>query len=90
MGYLTVDTPEHKIDMMLGVAMSKGIEPCDITFVDDKMDIVYKAIDAGIDGKHLSDIAALYEYELRSKLLDASKILKECSDDDYDSIMDML
>lgn len=61
MAYLTVDIPEHKIDMMKAVAMVEGCSLSDIIFVDDRMDTVNLALDAGIDAKHLSDIVVMYE-----------------------------
>ena len=64
MTYLTVDSPEHKIDMMRAVAYAEGCNLSDVIFVDDQMGIVSKAIRAGIDGKHLSDIAVLYESQI--------------------------
>ncbi len=61
MTYLTVDTPEHKIDMMTAVAMAEGCDLSDIIFVDDQMSTVYAALAAGINAKHLSDIVQMYE-----------------------------
>lgn len=59
--YLTVDCPEHKVDMIEAVALSEGCELSDVIFVDDKMETVNMAKAAGIDAKYLSDIALLYE-----------------------------
>lgn len=64
MTYLTVDSPEHKIDMMMAIAASEKCPLSDIIFVDDRISIVNAAIREGINGKHLSDIAVLYESEL--------------------------
>lgn len=61
MTYLTVDTPEHKIDMIRAVAVSEGCELSDILFVDDNMKIIRMATAAGIDARHLSYVVALYE-----------------------------
>lgn len=61
MTYLTVDTPAHKIDMITAIAMTERCDLSDIIFVDDMMSTVQMAQAAGIDAKHLSDIAALYE-----------------------------
>lgn len=59
--YLTVDCPEHKIDMMQAVALSEECDLSDVIFVDDRMETVNMAKAAGIDAKYLSDIALLYE-----------------------------
>lgn len=64
MTYLTVDSPDHKIDMMRAVAYAEGCNLSDVIFVDDLMETVSKAIRAGINGKHLSDIAVLYESQI--------------------------
>lgn len=61
MTYLTVDKPEHKIDMMKAIAMTECCNLEDVIFVDDLMSTVNQAILAGIDGKHLSNIVAMYE-----------------------------
>lgn len=61
MTYLTVDDPDHKIDMMLALATVKGCTSEDIIFVDDLKNTVDKALAEGIDAKHLSDIVVLYE-----------------------------
>lgn len=63
MTYLSVDTPEHKIDMMKAVAYVEGCQLSDIIFVDDMLSTVNMAIREGIDGRHLSDIVVLYESE---------------------------
>lgn len=59
--YLTVDTPEHKIDMIRAVAVSEGCELADILFIDDNMKTIRMAAAAGIDARHLSYVVALYE-----------------------------
>lgn len=59
--YLTVDSPEHKVDMMRAVAVAECCSLSDIIFVDDQMATVSAAVRAGIDGRHLSDIVVLYE-----------------------------
>ena len=59
--YLTVDSPDHKIDMMMAIAAAEQCRHSDVLFIDDRVTIVNKAINAGIDGKHLSDIVLLYE-----------------------------
>lgn len=61
MAYLTVDIPEHKIDMMRAVAAAEGCELADVLFVDDRMDTVNMALEAGIKAMHLSDVVLLYE-----------------------------
>ena len=61
MTYLTVDDPDHKIDMMLALTKVKGCTPDDIIFVDDLINTVDKALAEGINAKHLSDIVVLYE-----------------------------
>lgn len=61
MTYLTVDTADHKIDMMKAVAAVEECDLSDVIFVDDLMRTVNLAAEAGIDAKHLSDIVALYE-----------------------------
>lgn len=61
MTYLTVDKPEHKIDMMKAVAMTECCDFSDVIFVDDRMDTIYSALAVGIDAKHLSDIVVMYE-----------------------------
>ncbi len=61
MTYLTVDKPEHKVDMMKAVAMIEGCELSDIIFVDDLQKTVTAALAEGIDARHLSDIVVLYE-----------------------------
>lgn len=63
MTYLTVDTPEHKIDMIRAVADTEGCPLSDVIFVDDMLSTVNTAIRAGIDGRHLSDIVVMYETE---------------------------
>lgn len=50
--------------MMRAVAYAEGCNLSDVIFVDDQMGTVSKAIRAGIDGKHLSDIAVLYESQI--------------------------
>lgn len=67
MTYLTVDTPEHKIDMIQAVAISEGCELSDIIFVDDKMETIKIALAAGINAKHLSNIVVLYENNRASR-----------------------
>lgn len=67
MTYLTVDKPEHKIDMIMAIAMVEGCDLSDVIFVDDKMETVQMAQAAGIDAKHLSDIVALYERRVTSQ-----------------------
>lgn len=59
--YITVNSPEHKIDMMRAVLESKTTYPGMCLFVDDKMDLVYKSCEAGIRGLHISNIQALYD-----------------------------
>lgn len=59
--YLTVNSPEHKIDMIKAVADTNGVNYRDCLFVDDKMEIVYLACEAGIFGLHTSNIVQLYE-----------------------------
>lgn len=61
MTYLTVDTPEHKIDMIKAIAMTECCDLKDVIFVDDRTATVNLAIMAGIDAKHLSDIVLMYE-----------------------------
>lgn len=61
MTYLTVNTPEHKIDMIRAVAAAECCELSDIIFVDDLTPTVNLAEAAGIDAKHLSDIVVMYE-----------------------------
>lgn len=61
MGYLTVDSPDHKIDMMRAVAMTEGYEMSDVIFVDDRMETVNMAKGAGIDAKYLADVVVMYE-----------------------------
>lgn len=64
MTYMTVDSPEHKIDMMMAIAAAENCPLSDIIFVDDMLSTVNAAIREGIDGKHLSDIVVLYESEI--------------------------
>lgn len=59
--YLAVDTPDHKIDMMLAVAKMHNVSPGECLFVDDKISMIYKACASGICGKHVSNIYSLYE-----------------------------
>lgn len=61
--YLTVDLPEHKIDMMKAVAATKCCNLSDVIFVDDRIDTIELATRAGINAKHLSDIVVMYENE---------------------------
>lgn len=61
MAYLTVDVPDHKIDMIRAVAAAEGCELSDVVFVDDRMDTVNMALEAGIKAMHLSDVVLLYE-----------------------------
>lgn len=61
MTYLTVDMPVHKIDMIRAVAVAEGCELSDVVFVDDRMDTVNMALEAGIKAMHLSDVVLLYE-----------------------------
>lgn len=67
MAYLTVDTPEHKIDMIRAVAAAEGCELSDVVFVDDRMDTVNMALEAGIKAMHLSDVVLLYETQDKEK-----------------------
>ena len=64
MTYLTVDSPDHKTDMMRAVAAVENCHLSDVIFVDDRMETVYQAQAAGIDARHLSDIVVLYESEM--------------------------
>ena len=61
MTYLTVKSPEAKIEMMKAVAMVECCPLEDVIFVDDQMATVNLALAAGIDAKHLSDIVVMYE-----------------------------
>lgn len=67
MTYLTVDKPEHKVDMMMAIAAIEGCDLSDVIFIDDKMETVQMAQTAGIDAKHLSDIVTLYECRVTSQ-----------------------
>lgn len=64
MTYLTVDSPDHKTDMIRAVAAVENCHLSDVIFVDDRMETVYQAQAAGIDARHLSDIVVLYESEM--------------------------
>lgn len=59
--YLSVDSADHKIDMMLAVAAAHNVNPRDCLFVDDRMDIVYKACAAGFVGIPVINVAQLFE-----------------------------
>lgn len=59
--YLTVDSPEHKVDMIKAVATVHNVPLKNCLFVDDKMDTIYLACREGIFGLHSSNIAQLYE-----------------------------
>lgn len=66
MGYLMVNEPLYKIDMIKAVARlhDVGLELCEL--VDDDMDVVYAANRAGITGKHLSNIVREHDlYQIR-------------------------
>lgn len=66
--YLSVDSPEHKVDMMLAVAKVHNVNPRDCLFIDDKMSTVYRACEAGIAGMHVSSIYQMYEEYLLSQI----------------------
>lgn len=59
--YLTVDSPEHKIDMIRAVAKIHNVPLRYCLFVDDKMDIIHLACAVGIYGLHTSNVAQMYE-----------------------------
>lgn len=65
--YMTVDKPEHKIDLILELAKHAGAQPCDCELIDDSLSTVYMANRAGIVGRHISDI--MYEYEMHLRAL---------------------
>lgn len=65
MTYLEVDTPEHKIEMMKAIAMIECCDLSDIIFVDDLQKTVTRALAAGIDAHHLSDIVVMYETQAK-------------------------
>lgn len=102
MTYLSVDLPEHKIDMMRAVACVEGCPLSDIIFVDDMLSTVNMAIRAGINGKHLSDIVVLYETERpmaeQGRLMKKQRVLEdkpdgraaECPDIPMDEMDNML
>lgn len=64
--YMTVDKPEHKIDLVLELAKRDGAQPCDCELIDDSLKTVYAANQAGINGRHISDIMYAYEMHLRA------------------------
>lgn len=81
MTYLTVMSPEYKIDMIKAIAMVECCDLSDIIFVDDRMDTINLALKAGINAKHLSDIAVMYETNLAAQQQDVE--LKQKNYMDY-------
>lgn len=61
MTYFTVDTAEHKIDLILALCKARNIPPSEVYLIDDKMSTIHLACQAGINGIHVSNIYALYE-----------------------------
>lgn len=59
--YLATDSPDHKVDMILAVAKMHGVSLRDCLFVDDKMDIIYKACAAGITAIPVINVAQMFE-----------------------------
>lgn len=65
--YMTVDKPEHKIDLIRALAEENRVQLCDCELVDDSLSTVYAANRAGITGRHISDI--MYDYEMHLRAL---------------------
>ena len=59
--YLATATPELKIDMILAWANHYSVSALDCYLIDDRMDTVYNACEAGINGIHVSTVFADYE-----------------------------
>lgn len=68
MTYVSVDIRKHKVDMMKAIAAAECCSPSDVIFVDSNMETVYEALAAGMDAKHVSVIAAIYESRKRPSI----------------------
>lgn len=71
--YLTVNTPEHKIDMIRAVAKMHNVRLDQCLFVDDQIKLIYEACKAGICGKHISNIYQLYEGYIHGTYIDKQR-----------------
>lgn len=63
--YISTDSGKHKIDMMCAIADAEEFDRQDILFVDDKMDTIYAACEAGIRGLHISNVICMWEKHLK-------------------------
>ena len=67
MQYLTVDTPEHKIDMIRAIAEKENVRLTKCELVDDKIVTLNLAIASGIRGTHVTEIVQQYQDSLDGK-----------------------
>lgn len=61
MKYITVDSPEHKIDMIRALAEVHKVSLFNCELIEDNMCTVNLAIQNGITGTHISNIVTMYE-----------------------------
>lgn len=66
--YLEVDSSEHKIDMILGMAKAYGKAAADCLLIDDKLATLQLAAAKGIKTLHVSNIMAEFEKTLEKEL----------------------
>lgn len=59
--YLEVDTPEHKIDMIIAIAEHLNIDRSQCLIVDDRVDTLKLAAKSGIQAVHISNV--MHEFE---------------------------
>lgn len=59
--YISVDSPDHKVDMIRAISDVYGVKLRNCLFVDDRMHTIRLACEAGIFGLHVSNIAQMYE-----------------------------
>lgn len=62
--YLSVNSPDHKVPMMLAMAESMGLNPDDCYLIDDSVNTLYEAEREEINGIHISNVMVMYERHL--------------------------
>lgn len=59
--YIEVDSPEHKIDMIIAIAEHLNVNRSECVIVDDRVDTLKLAARSGIQAIHVSNV--MYEFE---------------------------
>ena len=62
--YLSVNSADHKVPMMLAMAESMGLNPYDCYLIDDSVSTLYEAEREEINGSHISNVMVMYEKHL--------------------------